>query len=278
MKKTARRKKDSFVEKASDIVIESVVPEPQDQRKVKRFFQNKPFLIGLIVVLFIALGAGGLYAFLYFQKDATTGSNAQLTSDQIKLLVRDVGKLMVLPDGETPTIATVTDVEKLSEQAFFKTAQNGDKVLLFGSTKEAILYRPSIGKIIKVATINDTNISTPSPSLTPQNQSNPSVTPNVSKIKVTVLNGTQEAGLARKAAALLGNDRYEVSTSNANEEYTTTSVSKVSGIKVTDESLRSIASLMTSIKAQVRTLSNDETPPEGAEVVIILGSDFADAY
>lgn len=39
----------------------------------------------------------------------------------------EVKKLMELPD-ENPTVATITDIEKLKEQAFFQKGKNGDIV------------------------------------------------------------------------------------------------------------------------------------------------------
>ncbi len=76
--------------------------------------------------------------------------SAQAEADQIK---NEVSQLIELPD-ETPTVATVVDVEKLKGQEFFANAQNGDRVLLFAETKKAVLYRPETKKIIEVAPIN----------------------------------------------------------------------------------------------------------------------------
>jgi hypothetical protein len=60
---------------------------------------------------------------------------------------------MTLPT-EKPTIATVENTKKLTSQAFFKNARNGDKVLMYTQTKKAILYRPSEDKVIEVAYLN----------------------------------------------------------------------------------------------------------------------------
>lgn len=76
------------------------------------------------------------------------------SADQTKELIKKVGELIELPGGETPTVATVTDVEKLKGQAFFAKAQKGDKVLIFEKAGKAVLYRPSTGKIIEYAPIN----------------------------------------------------------------------------------------------------------------------------
>ncbi len=69
-------------------------------------------------------------------------------------LVAAVSKLIVLPDGEDPTVATVSEPNKLKSQAFFAKAQKGDKVLIYTNAKKAILYNPETNKIIEVAPIN----------------------------------------------------------------------------------------------------------------------------
>jgi len=60
---------------------------------------------------------------------------------------------MALPN-EKPTIATVEDRKKLTDQIFFKNARNGDKVLMYTQSKKAILYRRSENKVIEIAYLN----------------------------------------------------------------------------------------------------------------------------
>lgn len=71
---------------------------------------------------------------------------AQKESDATILAV---SKLTTLPTGESPTIANVSDASAAKKQsAFFVNAQNGDKVLFYVKTGQAILYRPSTNTII----------------------------------------------------------------------------------------------------------------------------------
>jgi len=81
----------------------------------------------------------------------TKTANAQAQARQLR---DEVAKVFNVPANEVPTIATVTDVSKLKNQAFFTNAKNGDKVLMFAQAKEAILFRPSDHKIIQVAPLN----------------------------------------------------------------------------------------------------------------------------
>ena len=78
----------------------------------------------------------------------------KIASEENQKLIAQIGKLVVLPEGEVPTIATVSDPEKLQDQAFFANAKRGDKVLLYPTSKKAILYNPLNNKVVEIAPIN----------------------------------------------------------------------------------------------------------------------------
>lgn len=113
--------------------------------------RSKLPLVG-VGLLFVVSLAGNAY--LGRQVYTLSQDPQRMAQQEMLTIVGEVGKLMVLPEGETPTIATVTDPEKLSGQAFFANASSGDKVLLYTNAKKAILYSPSQGKILEVAPIN----------------------------------------------------------------------------------------------------------------------------
>jgi|GEM_PF-2561362 hypothetical protein len=81
--------------------------------------------------------------------------------EAVKEVVGQVGKLVVLPNDEKPTLATVTDLSKLKGQSFFANAANGDKVLVYEKAKKAILYRPSLNKIVEMTPLSSTNQPSP---------------------------------------------------------------------------------------------------------------------
>lgn len=119
----------------------------------KKLHANKIFLIGIFLILAILI----FTVFYLFQKHSQDKNSIVLESNSLKGiqgLLEEVGGKIELPIGQTPDIATVTDATKLENIAFYRNAKNGDKVLIFRSIKEAILYRPSIHKIIAVAPIN----------------------------------------------------------------------------------------------------------------------------
>ena len=102
--------------------------------------------------------AGAVY--FYAQWNSLRDNPQAAFQDETATLVAAVGKLMLLPEGETPTIATVSDLERLKGQPFFANAKNGDKVLIYSNSKKAILYDPVNKKIIEVAPLN-TGAQTP---------------------------------------------------------------------------------------------------------------------
>lgn len=84
-------------------------------------------------------------------------SPQQAVQEQAKELLDKVGKLIILPTDEEPTIATVTDLKPLQDQPFFKNAKLGDKVLIYSVSKKAVLYREDQNIVVEVAPINFDN-------------------------------------------------------------------------------------------------------------------------
>ena len=100
--------------------------------------------------------AGGA-AFYFYQKTPIYFQKAEpevAAHKEVLDLVAEVGKLIVLPEGEIPTAATVSDPEILKDQPFFKNAKVGDKVLIYTNAKKAYLYDPAAHKLIEVAPLN----------------------------------------------------------------------------------------------------------------------------
>lgn len=114
-----------------------------------RYKRSPLAVIVLVSILLIAIAAAG-YFYLKVKKLETVTSG----QDSSQALLDQVSKLIILPQDEQPTIATVTDTEKLKDQAFFANAQAGDKVIIYTTAKKAILFRPSENKIVEVAPLN----------------------------------------------------------------------------------------------------------------------------
>lgn len=119
----------------------STLRKKNHKKIIKRLVIAATFLI--IVICF----------FVYYL-NSLSNKNPELKAQiEVSELLSRVGKLIVLPENEMPTLATILDENKVKEELFFKNAKNGDKLLAYVKNKKAILYRPSTNKIVEVAPI-----------------------------------------------------------------------------------------------------------------------------
>lgn len=107
-----------------------------------------------VVVLAIAIIGLALAGYLFYELRQARQNPQFQAQKEAKDLVAKVSRLVVLPDDELPTIATVSDPEALKSQAFFSKAEKGDKVLIYAQSRKAVLYSPNLDKIIEVAPLN----------------------------------------------------------------------------------------------------------------------------
>jgi hypothetical protein len=149
----------------------------------------------IYIVFFIIIFAVGIYAGISFIRfDPQLFYLNPIPEDQIEatLLSEKVGKLMVVPTDELPTVETITDLTPLKDRPFFIKAEVGDKVLIYKKAAKAILYRPSKNIIINTLSPNyeeaiisvtsptptETPIPTPTPTPTPTPSPSPSESPS----------------------------------------------------------------------------------------------------
>lgn len=81
----------------------------------------------------------------------STGSSLSILQEQKSdQLIERVSMHVLVPTSEKPTIATVSDPEPLRGQPFFDHAEKGDKVLVYPNAKRAVLYRPSLDRVVEI--------------------------------------------------------------------------------------------------------------------------------
>ena len=118
-------------------------------------FKTLPKNIKTLIVSLMIISAGLLVSNIVLFKKINAIKNPNANSEvELKKVVADVGKYIVLPEGETPTLATVSDPEKLKDQKFFVNSEAGDKVLIYQVSQKAILWRPSTKKIIEISALS----------------------------------------------------------------------------------------------------------------------------
>ncbi len=222
-------------------------------RTKKLHLPSLPIVLSIVIFLSGLCVAG--YFYFQYQSLKNMPTPAAKATEEKKQLATEVGKLMLLPSDELPTIAIVTDITKLKDQPFFNHASNGQKVLIYTKAKLAIIYDPKQKKIINVGPLN----VGPQPNQPPQ-------------AKIAILNGTTIAGLASKSA-----DEVKSAFPGANiastGQATKSSYDRTIVVALNPLAKNAAEILAQYYKAPIKDLPSDETKPEGTDIVILLGKD-----
>lgn len=239
---------------------------------------KKLILVGTIILILTILSVSSYFAFQKYFVHKTP--SVQSTDTEYSKILDQLAKLTDLPAGEEPTIATVSDKEKLQEQAFFSQSENGDKVIIYQNAKKAYLYRPSTNKIIGIAPININSDVTASGSAAVSKQiATSSPTPIPQKITVAILNATQIKGLAKSAQERIEKEIPQIeviSTGNSKSDYPKTLVVNITGQNSSTpiESGSTLESLVKLSQGELTsTFPSGETKPN-VDVLLILGPDY----
>lgn len=166
---------------------------------LKKLFSRllrKKVLVTLIILIFV-IGSG--VVLFFFSKGLNIIGNSNDPQVEAERIIKEVGNIYLLPE-EVPTLATVSDKNQLADQVFFQKAENGDKVLIYRTAAIAILYRPSIGKIINVGpvTLDEGEIEAVT---NPQGEQPADKEPEeLDEVDVLILNGTNIVGLTQGAS------------------------------------------------------------------------------
>ena len=230
--------------------------------KSKRLHSKSLLLTaGLGIVLAAALGGTAFFYTQYQESQALLKDPQKATAQETTRVVDEVGKLIVLPQNEQPQIATVSDVNKLKNQAFFSQAKNGDMVLIYTKAQKAILYDPVQKKVVEVGPIN---ISAASPS------ANVSGAPTPVTLRAALYNGTSISGLSTSTESELKTKMPTVTVVSkgnaAKNTYTKTTV-----VDVTGKQAAGAAQLAKELGGEVGALPSGESKPANVDIVVILG-------
>lgn len=217
--------------------------------------KRKAILYAVLSVITIASLAGAVYFYLQYQQAQLALKNPTLAAQtEAASLISRVGKLIDLPASEQPTIATVSDINKLKDQAFFSHAKNGDKVLIYTKAKKAILYDPVADKIVEVAPVNI----------------GANTTPTGVQVSVALYNGSTTTGLTSTVETFLKakfTNLVIVSKANAaKSDYAKTLVIDLSGTHA-DAAKQIAAAENGQVVSQVPT---GENKPSGVDILVIL--------
>jgi hypothetical protein len=221
--------------------------------------QNKRKILTVVIIL-IALGGYVLSYYYYSQNKALKRSPDQVAQEQELKVTRQVAELMQLPTDETPNIVLVTDKSKLVDKLFFKNVENGDVLLMYSKNREAILYRPSINRIIQVGPIYDNNSKT---------QTQTQTTTTTASVTVALYNGSHVVGATQTVLEIIKSKlpvNVVQQTMASSTAYQSTLIVDVSGAHTSEA--EQIANLL---HATIASMPAGETKPS-ADILVIVGN------
>ncbi len=224
----------------------------------KRFLEYSILNKVIIGVAVVAVITSGILYIKYQKAQDIIKSSAIAGQVEVQDLVKKVSRLILLPENEIPTVATVSDLNKLKNQPFFQNSHNGDKLLIFAKAKLAILYSPQADKIINVGPLDIGKARE-------QVAGASTVTP----IRIALYNGTNVTGLTSKVEQQLRtkiSNFVITSKENAKNTYTKTLIVDIAG-----NQQKVVSNLAKLINAEIVVLPDEEALPANSDILVILG-------
>jgi hypothetical protein len=219
----------------------------------------------LLAIVFVGVAGGGVYFYLRYQhSQILLHDPAAAAREELNRWVSRVAKHILLPAGESPLLATISDASQLSGVPFFANAKNGDIFLRYEQSGRAVLYRPSTDKVIEVTTIIDNG--------QPEVAGESTASAQLQTASLTVYNGTDIKGLAGEAQNKVESQMaaiQPIAKTNAKGNYKETLV-VVLNPRAQDLGTR----LKDIFNAGIgRDMPEGETKPE-TDLLLIVGEDF----
>jgi hypothetical protein len=239
------------------------------------------WIVTVVLILLTGVGVAGFYQYKKVQSELSVlkdnPSGGQLTDERQRELITEVSAKIMLPQDEKPTVAVVSDINRLKDQQFFSAGQNGDVVLIYMSSKKAILYRPADKKIVELAPVNltDNNQATVAGSQAVNPPTTPATTVSPTPAAITgtfaLRNGTTVTGLARTFEGQLTQAFPSVSVNErgnaVKRDYSSTIIVDVKGTKSAE-----VTQIAQRLGIQTGTLPAGEVTTT-ADFLVIIGSD-----
>lgn len=211
---------------------------------------SKVTIAALSITTLVIIGAISVVGYVYLGK-SPSDSNTQNSSQDEDPSIKILKKYLDFPE-EKPTLTTITDPEKLKDEAFFKNALKGDQLFFFPKTGKAILFRPDTKQIIEMT--NFTVTEAEKAGSLGSGSTTPSASTQLETLRIVILNGAGVEGLASQTEKL----------------FTGKTITNVKEIKVTE---KANAAKTTYLKTVVVDLSSGKLTNIPAEVAKIVGGE-----
>lgn len=215
--------------------------------------------------MLVGLAGASFYFYSRYQHAQTLLKNPSAAAlEEIKTITDKVGRHMLLPADEIPTIATVTDKTNLTSQPFFARSEIGDRLLVYRQAAKAIIYRPGIDRVIEVGPLNiGPNVagaSTPSAQMLPA-------------ARLAIYNSTNTVGLASVAQQKVNRDMPSTLTVTSKQNSIGSFAKSIVVVLVPEAKLLG-TQLGELFGAEVRMeMPKDEIKPD-TDLLLIVGQDF----
>lgn len=120
--------------------------------RLEHFFEpiwRKIVLVMVLIMLVVVL----INYFQLLHKLAIAKNPQKNQEFEIKQATRALSKLVILPKGQTPQLATIISAEAARKQnpQFYAQASDGDLVVIYGET--AYIYNPKLKKIVNMGPV-----------------------------------------------------------------------------------------------------------------------------
>jgi hypothetical protein len=121
----------------------------------KRQFPQRKWLVLISITSLAILASGGWWL-----------THRDTNLSDVNVIMKKVSKHYALPANEMPALATITDSSKVQSN-FSAKVKDDDKVLIYENNKKAIVYRPSLDRIVDVEPVTVSNQSNPASTTIP---------------------------------------------------------------------------------------------------------------
>lgn len=248
--------KEEIEEKEDEREDESEYEETSKEKKGRIKLPMKAILF--LVKVLIVFGGIAFLTVSYVRRNPEPFGlmkGPALMKNEEKELVAEISKSLTLPEDEEPTVATVTDPEKLTDQFFFKDVEKGDRLLIYQNARKVILYRPSEKRVVEVGVVSvkqgeNAQIST--------------------SYKLVILNSTKDANIVSSLEYKLSEIDKNVSVTEKNSSVLTYNESFLVDVKGDKKDLAS--KLASGFAVKEGTMPDAEREYD-ADFILVIGAD-----
>lgn len=158
MLKRPRKKIKRLLANAADMVRRTRLGAVSAKQTIGRRVKGNAVTMTLIILLSVAL-LGFVWSFFNYQKTkailpasvSASDAETEISPEKIQELLNQVRRHIIVP-ANADVVATIDDAAGLAaRQAFYKDAQNGDRLLIFGD--KAVIYSPSRDIIVNAGPV-----------------------------------------------------------------------------------------------------------------------------